>query len=210
MCGQFDALTLLAYGLVGFSPETLKNLVSPVPYIVKPTLGASCLIANPDHGGIEAATLRFGLVPLWYRKSIRDWTATTFNARLEEVETKAVFKGAWRYRRCVVPAEAFFEWSGPKTDRTKWRITRADNQPLAFAGIWDQADVLEGEVFSFSLLTRAAGPDMAAIHTREPVVLGPDHWEDWMRMKPVDLATSTPLRLSRVDDGKIGQTMSLF
>ena len=49
-----------------------------------------------------------------------------------------------------------------------------------------------------------------AIHTREPVVLGPDHWEDWMRMKPVNLAASVPLRLSRVDEGKIGQTMSLF
>lgn len=205
MCGQFEAL------IFGNKLMDKMRLEGPAEsHVVKPTLGASCLIANPDHGGIEMATLRFGLVPMWYRKSIRDWTATTFNARVEEINTKAVFKGAWRYRRCVVPAEAFFEWSGPKSDRTKWRITRADNQPLAFAGIWDQADVLEGEVFSFSLLTRAAGPDMAAIHTREPVVLGPDHWEDWMRMRPVDLTASTSLRLSRVDDGKIGQTMSLF
>ncbi|MBP2160831.1 MULTISPECIES: SOS response-associated peptidase [Asticcacaulis] len=205
MCGQFEALI--------FANKLMDEMRLEGPaesQVVKPTLGASCLIANPDHGGIEMATMRFGLVPLWYRKSLRDWTATTFNARIEEVDTKATFKGAWRYRRCVVPAEAFFEWSGPKTDRTKWRITRADNQPLAFAGIWDQADVLEGEVFSFSLLTRAAGADMSAIHTREPVVLGPDHWEDWMRIRPVDLRTSTPLRLSRVDEAKSGQTLSLF
>ena len=205
MCGQFEALI--------FANKLMDKMRLEGPaesHVVKPTLGASCLIANPDHGGIEMATLRFGLVPMWYRKSIRDWTATTFNARVEEIDTKAVFKGAWRYRRCVVPAEAFFEWSGPKSDRTKWRITRADNQPLAFAGIWDQADVLEGEVFSFSLLTRAAGADMAAIHTREPVVLGPDHWEDWMRMRPVDLVTSTPLRLKRIDEAKSGQTLSLF
>jgi putative SOS response-associated peptidase YedK len=156
------------------------------------------------------ATMRFGLVPLWYRKSIRDWTATTFNARVEEVDTKATFKGAWRYRRCVVPAEAFYEWSGPKGDRTKWRITRADNQPLAFAGIWDQADLLEGEVFSFSLLTRTAGPDMSAIHTREPIVLGSDHWEDWVRMRSVDLRVHTPFRLSRMDEGKSHKTLDLF
>ncbi len=205
MCGQFEALI--------FANKLMDEMRLEGPaeaQIVKPTLGASCIFANPDHGGIEMATMRFGLVPLWYRKSIRDWTATTFNARIEEVENKATFKGAWRYRRCIVPAEAFFEWSGPKGDRTKWRITRADNQPLAFAGIWDQADVLEGEVFSFSLLTRAAGADMSTIHTREPVVLGPDHWEDWMRMRPVDLNASTPLRLSRMDDGKVGQTMNLF
>ncbi len=205
MCGQFEALI--------FANKLMDEMRLEGPaerQVVKPTLGASCLIANPDHGGIEMATMRFGLVPLWYRKSIRDWTATTFNARLEEVDSKATFKGAWRYRRCIVPAEAFFEWSGPKTDRIKWRITRADNQPLAFAGIWDQADVLEGEMFSFSLLTRAAGTDMSAIHTREPVVLAPDHWEDWMRMRPVDLNASAPLRLSRMEDGKPGQTLSLF
>jgi putative SOS response-associated peptidase YedK len=205
MCGQFEALI--------FANKLMDEMRLEGPaerQVVKPTLGASCLIANPDHGGIEMATMRFGLVPLWYQKSIRDWTATTFNARVEEVDSKAAFKGAWRYRRCIVPAEAFFEWSGPKTDRTKWRITRADNQPLAFAGIWDQADVLEGEVFSFSLLTRAAGTDMSAIHTREPVVLGRDHWEDWMRMRPVDLMASTPLRLTRIDEGKTGQTLSLF
>jgi putative SOS response-associated peptidase YedK len=209
MCGQFEAL-IFANKLMDQMRLEGPSESSGESQIVKPTLGASCLIANPDHGGIEMATLRFGLVPMWYRKSIRDWTATTFNARIEEINTKAVFKGAWRYRRCVVPAEAFFEWSGPKSDRTKWRITRADNQPLAFAGIWDQADVLEGEVFSFSLLTRAAGPDMSAIHTREPVVLAPDHWEDWMRMRPVDLMASTPLRLTRIDEGKTGQTLSLF
>jgi putative SOS response-associated peptidase YedK len=205
MCGQFEAL-IFANKLM----EEMR-LEGPVEsHVVKPTLGASCIIANPDHGGIEMATMRFGLVPMWYRKSIRDWTATTFNARVEEVNTKAAFKGAWRYRRCVVPAEAFYEWSGPKSDRTKWRITRADNQPLAFAGIWDQADVLEGEVFSFSLLTRAAGADMSAIHTREPVTLMPDQWEDWMRMRPVDLSAPAPLRLSRMDDGKNGRTLDLF
>lgn len=205
MCGQFEAQI--------FANKLMDEMRLEGPaetQIVKPTLGASCIIANPDHGGIEMATMRFGLVPLWYRKSIRDWTATTFNARIEEVASKATFKGAWRYRRCVVPAKAFFEWSGPKSDRVKWRITRADNQPLAFAGIWDQADVLEGEVFSFSLLTRAAGADMSAIHTREPVVIGPDHWEDWMRMRPVNLTASTPLRLTRIDEGKSGQTLSLF
>jgi putative SOS response-associated peptidase YedK len=205
MCGQFEAL-IFANKLM----EEMR-LEGPIEsHVVKPTLGASCIIANPDHGGIEMATMRFGLVPMWYRKSIRDWTATTFNARIEEVNTKAAFKGAWRYRRCVVPAEAFYEWSGPKSDRTKWRITRADNQPLAFAGIWDQAHVLEGEVFSFSLLTRAAGADMSAIHTREPIMLTPDRWEGWMRMRPVDLVTPAPLRLSRVDEVKSGQTLSLF
>jgi putative SOS response-associated peptidase YedK len=51
---------------------------------------------------------------------------------------------------------------------------------------------------------------MSAIHTREPVVLAPDHWEDWMRMRPVNLSASTPLRLSRMDEVKSGQTLSLF
>lgn len=205
MCGQFEALAYLNRLL-----NDLRLDDAGESQVVKPSLGAACIIANPDHGGLEVATFRFGLVPHWYRKSIRDWTATTFNARVEEVDAKPVFKGAWRYRRCVVPAEAFFEWSGPKNDRTKWRVTRADNQPLAFAGIWDQADCAEGEVFSFSLLTRAAGTDMSAIHTREPIALPQDKWEDWVRMRPVDLGASTPYRLTRMDDGRTGQTLELF
>ena len=193
MCAYFKALLALA-ALKSYADRVAD--LAPGPDTVAPTDGAPILIQNPDTGALEIIPARFGLVPHWYVKSIRDWKASTFNARLDSVATKPVFHGAWKYRRCVVPAEAFFEWSGPKSDRQKWRITRGDNHPLGFAGIWDCANTLEGELWSSASPTRDAGPDMRGIHEREPVVLHPDHWRDWVRMRPVDLDTRTALKLA--------------
>ncbi len=210
MCGQFEALLQLKRLMEALRIEGFReDAAVAAPEVIKPTLAAPIVIANPDHGGLEIASMRFGVVPHWYKKSFKDFKATTFNARVEEVDEKPVFKGAFKYRHAIVPAEAFYEWSGPRSERSKWRITRADNQPLAFAGIWDQADCVEGEMFSFAILTRDAGLDMSAVHTREPVILGPDHWEDWLRLRPVDLYASTPLRVTAAD-GKAGGNFELF
>jgi putative SOS response-associated peptidase YedK len=196
MCGQFEA-SIRAKQMLAEIDE--GKIADTIPDVVKPTLAAPILIANPETGKPEVAPMRFGLVPHWYRKSFKDWKATTFNARIEEADDKPAFKGAYRYRRAVVPAEAFYEWSGPKHARTKWRITRDDNQPLGFAAIWDEVDCFEGGLFSFAILTRAAGGQMSAIHDREPIVLPRDVWSDWIRLRPVDLAAPAPLRLSNMD-----------
>ncbi len=210
MCGQFEALNKLKQMLADLRAVEAADEAPDAVMVVKPTLAAPVLVANPEHGSLEVAPMRFGLVPGWWRKSIRDFTATTFNARLEEVDTKPVFKGAWRYRRAVVPAEAFYEWSGPRNDRTKWRITRGDNQPLAFAAIWDEAPCAEGELFSFAILTRPAGPDMADIHDREPVILPRDAWADWVRMRRVDLRAPSPLRKVAMSERPAPAQGSLF
>lgn len=210
MCGQFEALLKFRQIVEALRLETTDEGALSAAQVIKPTLAAPIVIANPDHGGFEIAHMRFGLVPHWYRGAFRDFKATTFNARLEDIGEKPVFKGAYKYRHAIVPAEAFYEWSGPKAERTQWRVTRADNQPLAFAGIWDQADCQGGEMFSFAILTRAAGSNMAAIHTREPVLLDPDQWDDWLRLKPVDMATPKPLRLQALTPDRPQANLDLF
>ncbi len=197
MCGQFEA-SIRAKRLLGELDEN-QIIEALEPDVVKPTLAAPILIANPDHGKPEVAPMRFGLVPHWYTKAFRDWKATTFNARVEEVDDKPAFKGAFRYRRAIVPAEAFYEWSGPKGARTKWRITRDDNEQLGFAAIWDEASCQEGSLFSFAILTRAAGEKMSPIHDREPIVLPRGTWSDWINLRPVDLTAPVPLRLTNLE-----------
>ena len=103
---------------------------------------------------------------------------------------KPVFRDAWRKAHCLVPVAGFYEWSGPKDHRTKHLITRADNHPLVFAGLWAEAVTTDGPVTSFTILTRASGPDMAPIHDREPVTLKPDQWRDWIDLRPVDGITT--------------------
>ncbi len=197
MCGQFEASIRARQVLADLDESQVVDL--PRPDVVKPTLAAPVLIANPESRKPEVAPMRFGLVPHWYKGYFKDWKATTFNARIEEVDDKPAFKGAFRYRRAIVPAEAFYEWSGPKGARTKWRITRADNQPLGLAAIWDEATCFEGGLFSFAILTRAAGEQMSAIHDREPIVLPRGLWSDWINLRPVDLAAPAPLRLVNME-----------
>ncbi len=192
MCGQFEALLYLSM---------LKNRRDlddePAPTgKVAPSLAAPVLVHNPDHGRIEAIEARFGLVPHWYRGALRDFKGTTFNARVETAGEKPAFKGPWRYRRAIVPAVSFSESSGPKSGRQNWRITRQDEQPMGFAALWDEARLVEGECLSFAILTRPAGPDMAAIHEREPVILDVERWDDWMMRRPVDLMAYASLKLA--------------
>ncbi len=215
MCGQFEALLYLNLlkryvdvGDLAAPPEPVE------PFVVKPTLGTPVVLIPPGAGAPgtgrpEVVPARFGLVPMWYKGLVKDFKATTFNARVEEAASKPAFKGPWRYWHCIVPAEAFYEWSGPKHSRTKWRITRGDNHPLAFAGLWDEAASGEGGITSFTILTRPAGTAMGAIHTREPVVLAPEQWVNWLQLKPVDLAAPAPLRLQAAEPEETG-TLSLF
>lgn len=209
MCGQFEALLYLNFLK---SSLHLPDLPDQAEFghasRVAPTDGAPIVIENPETGGLEVIPARFGLIPHWYSGLLKDWKAATFNARLDTVAKKPVFKGAWKYRHALVPADCFHEWSGPKNDRQKWRIMRRDNQPLAFAGLWDCANLREGEIWSFTLLTRDAGADMSAIHDREPVVLHPDQWENWLRRRPVDLTANAPLRLE--SPAPIGISGELF
>jgi putative SOS response-associated peptidase YedK len=79
-----------------------------------------------------------------------------------------------------VPATPFFEWTGPKGKKVKWRIVRRDGAPFTFAGIWDRAHTADGTVESFTLLTCAPGPDIAPLHDRQPVIVEPADWKAWL------------------------------
>jgi len=196
MCGQFEAALYLNFlKTLLHLPDLPDQVEFGLAAKVVPTAGAPIVIENPENNRLEVIPARFGLIPHWYSGSLKDWKATSFNARLDTVTEKPVFKGAWKYRHALVPADCFYEWSGAKNARRKWRVGRADYQPLAFAGLWDCASLPEGEIWSFALLTRDAGHDMAAIHDREPVILHPDQWQNWLRRKPVDLAGPTSLKV---------------
>ena len=210
MCGHFEARLYLHLLNAQRQSETGEPQIVEARRVA-PSVPAPILVYDSESRQTGVAEARFGLVPFWYKGSLRDWKASTFNARLEEAAEKRAFQGPWKYRRCVVPADAFNEWSGPRNDRRKWRITRGDNHPLAFAGLWDEAQCVEGDVTSFCILTRPAAEEMRAIHDREPVILAPDVWEDWMRFGRADLYRPAPLRIFEdAPPPKLGETLSLF
>lgn len=133
-------------------------------------------------GRRELVQMRWGLVPGWWSKGLKDVPAT-FNARAETVDQKPAFRGAFRQRRCIIPASGFYEWTGPRGARVPHLFAAADGTPvLGFAGLWDRwRDRATGEdVLSATIIVSGASGWMTPYHDRMPVLLAPDQFEAWL------------------------------
>jgi putative SOS response-associated peptidase YedK len=190
MCNAYRLITPLSQVFDVFSeirlpvriadPQRLPN----APYeMVRPTQVVPILRpvdpTGPDQG-VELALLRWGLIPGFHRGGVKDWKFLCTNARSETVATTRSYRDAYRARRCLVPADGFFEWTGEKGAKTKWLFTRADAALFCFAGLWERWAGPEGELQSFTLLTTAPGPDALPYHDRQPVLLARDAWRRWL------------------------------
>lgn len=146
---------------------------------IRPTNDA--LIIRSVPGGVELAKARWWLVPHFYTGPLKDWKATTFNARSETIQTMPSYREAFRHRRCLVPATGWWEWKdegGPR--KQKYWVEPADGAPMMFAGIWDRAETSDqGPIESFSIVTQPAGA-LSALHHRAPLVLWTADWASWV------------------------------
>ena len=140
-----------------------------------------------DEGPHRAlGTFRWGLVPSWAKDP--SVGHRMINARAEGITEKAAYRSAIAERRCLIPADAFYEWQrrtdaagGPK-GRLPYVIRRGDGQPMALAGIWEvwRADPEAEPVRSCAIVTTRANELMAPIHDRMPVILEPQNWAAWL------------------------------
>lgn len=196
MCGRFDTSHLtwaqIHDALASFIPVKTPPLNLEANGDVRPTTAQ--LAARIDGDGWAVEKKRWGLVPSWRSgKPLKDsekgkgdgFKLATFNARTENfvpgAKRSAVFADAFAKRRCVVPASAWFEWTGPQGSKTKHRFTRADGEPIWFAGIWDRCTATDaGEFASFTILTGPSAGLLADYHDRAPVILEPDEWSRWL------------------------------
>jgi len=145
-----------------------------------------------DTGEREFGLLRWGLVPFWAKDAKIGYS--TINARAEEAAQKPAFREALRKRRCLIPADAFYEWerSDPK-NKQPFAIALKSGEPYAFAGLWERWRPKEGEALeTFTILTTDANEVLEPIHNRMPVILEPKDYERWLEPAaedrlPVDL-----------------------
>lgn len=122
---------------------------------------------------LEPAVGRWGVVPFFHKGPAKAWKFPTNNARSEEMATKASFRDCVKSRRCIIPATAICEWTGPKGTMTKHAITRADGSPLFLAGLW-ASHSWEGdrtESYTMVMQDTAPGDDLHVFHNRQPVIL---------------------------------------
>ncbi|MBL9053968.1 MAG: SOS response-associated peptidase [Tabrizicola sp.] len=173
MCGRFtithphEALAALFGAVPGNDLPTVPN------FNICPTNKVAAITS--DGGQRRLRAMRWGFIPSWY-KAPNDGPLI-INARSDTVAAKPAFREAIRVRRCIVPASGFFEWSeGPKGERLPWYFTRADGEPLALAGVWQRW----GEIDTVAVVSTEAGPSMAEVHHREPVILERADWPLWL------------------------------
>ena len=123
---------------------------------------------------------RWGLIPPWAVDPSAG--GRMINARAETVATSPAFRVALRRRRCIVPADGFYEWERRGRARQPWFIHRADGQPMAMAGLWSLwRDLAVGLwISSCAVITTAANATVAPLHDRMPVLLPADAWDAWM------------------------------
>lgn len=122
--------------------------------------------------------LRWGLIPFWATdKSIG---SRLINARAETVHSKPSFRNAFRSKRCLVPASGWFEWVRAGTKKQPFYICGAEGKPASFAAIWESWDK-EGEpIETFSILTTTASTQLSNLHHRQPVVVSPLRFDEWL------------------------------
>ena len=177
MCGrfsQFSDVETLAGGLLA---DTEIKARSPI-YNLAPGMTAGVVVAS---GATRRyAEMRWGLVPSWAKDPAIG--TRMINARVETVAQKPSFRQDLQHRRCLVPADGFFEWSGSKGHRQPWFVHAPSGQPLALAGLWERWQPADGGPAwqTFTLLTTAAAGSIAEIHDRMPVILNPGAHDPWL------------------------------
>src|SRR4051812_34360542 len=144
----------------------------PPRYNIAPTQQVAAVRASADAGRRELVPLKWGLIPSWAKDP--KIATQCLNARGETVAEKPAFRSAFKRRRCLILADGYYEWTGPKGQKQPWRLRLRDNAPFAFAGLWECWRRPEGDpVETCTIVTTEANELAAKYHDRMPVILHP-------------------------------------
>ena len=225
MCGRF---TLHSRDRIKLKGLNTLDLPFEARYNIAPSQE---ILAIADFGkGIEARMLTWGLIPSW------STDGTPFiNARAETLEEKPSFSESFRFRRCLIPANGFYEWKRAGREKRPYYIQSIDRGPVMFAGIWDTWGNRGDVITSCAIITTAANEIVEPLHDRMPAILVPESYDVWlspntdsvllkrqlmpfpawkMTSHPVSSAVNYPknddCRLIERVDAEVGLTLSLF
>jgi putative SOS response-associated peptidase YedK len=186
MCGRFgltrpERLDLQRFGIHELPPLAPRFNIAP---------GSAILVVREREGSPRAELLQWGLVPAWAKDPTIGQRMA--NARADTAFEKPAFRNAIRSRRCLIPADVFYEWQVvPGASKKRPHAIRAvDDEPFAIGGIWEYWKAKDGQgdpIVSTAILTTDANSLMAPIHDRMPVIIAPDAYGAWL-----DPRTPTP------------------
>jgi putative SOS response-associated peptidase YedK len=178
MCGRFVQAHDASFYADAFQVETIRTEGFPPSFNVAPT---DEVYAVAEHDGERRlGAFRWGLIPFWAKD--RRIGARNINARAESVAAKPAFRESFVRRRCLIPADGFYEWQVLPKGKLPHYIYRSDEKPLALAGLWASWRDPETEewVRSCTIITGPPNPMVAELHDRMPVILDEAAWHDWL------------------------------
>lgn len=206
MCGRFTLRTPLSVLITHFEleaqPDRQLSLFEP-RYNIAPTQDILTVRVDPSDGRRREAFLRWGLIPSWSKAPVSG--PPMINARAETLSEKPTFRTAYRFRRCLIPADGFYEWQqsagGGRGKKQPFYIHRPDQELFAFAGLWETwttepamksaggsaasdrtpaaADASPLVVESCTIVTTSANNTLLPLHERMPVILAPNDYAAW-------------------------------
>jgi len=195
MCGRY---------VITSAPEAIRALFRyqeqpnfPPRYNVAPTQPIP--IVRLAQGVRQFALVRWGLLPSW----VKDPKAFTLviNARGESVLDKPAFKNAMKYRRCLIPADGFYEWQVSGGRKRPYFVRPTSDAPMAFAGLWENWTGPNGEELeTAAIVTTKANRALEDVHDRMPVVVPPDAFDLWLNCGQADATTAAALIAPAPDD----------
>lgn len=190
MCGRF---VLMAAGRDLSERFELEEEPSLEPrYNIAPTQMVAAVRVEPHTLRRRLHMLRWGLIPSWAKDA--SIGPKLINGRAESAAEKPAFRAAFKYRRCLIPADGFYEWKSEKRKKQPYFVQMADGKLFAFAGLWERWKNREGEeVESCTILTTDANELVSPIHDRMPVILSPADYSEWLDAKIKDPKRLKPL-----------------
>ncbi|HKJ09908.1 MAG TPA: SOS response-associated peptidase [Gammaproteobacteria bacterium] len=203
MCGRFTLATPAERIAEHFRLAAVPVLQPR--YNIAPSQSiAAVRAAGPQR---ELVWLRWGLVPAWARDPKVGYRM--INARAESLAERPAYRTAFRRRRCLVPADGFYEWKGTGRGKQPYHIRRRDGGPFAIAGLWEHWQSPDGEVIeSVTLVTTAANARLAPLHDRMPVLLAPATYGIWLDPELHDTRPLAALLQPCPDDALVTRPVS--
>jgi putative SOS response-associated peptidase YedK len=180
MCGRF------AYTLIW--PEVVKLYRLPLDehardiqqrYSVCPPTTIDTVIGRAPRALVP---MRWGIIPSWWSKPLKDMKVMTFNVRVETIREKPMSRRAFQHTRCLIPVSGYYEWHDGPDGNQSYYFTRRDGAPITVAGLWDEwRDREVGETIrSCAMIVTEANRFVAKLHDRMPVILEPEQSEAWL------------------------------
>ena len=185
MCGRY---------CISSAPQAIRRLFRyperpnfPPRWNVAPTQPVP--IVRMEQGERHFALVRWGFLPSWVKDPKK--FSLLFNARSESISERPAFRNAMRRRRCLFPADGFYEWKEEGGRRRAYHVRLKGGGPMALAGLWETWTGPNGEELDTAvIITTKANRTLAAVHDRAPAVVAPEHFDAWLNVEDERMASA--------------------